>query len=222
MSFFDGPAIGKRVTRYRKMNGWTMEELADRTSADIAKIGKGVIANIETGRKVDVSVGQLISLASALSIPPVALMIDLEDMSDGQGVVVGGVRARDDALFGWITGAWPIPEHEDDLPAKRDVDRKIDALHDYISAHRRANDGPQSIEEDQQLLDAANAKLAQALSDGVNPEALMLDESTMQRRILESRIIEVAANWRNEDLALKRLRDLGVRVSRSSLLDNNG
>lgn len=227
MTLFDGPSIGRRVTRYRKMNGWTMEDLASRTIDEgLPAVGKSVIANIENGRKVDVSVAQLVSLARALEVPPVALMMDLDDMSRRQSIVVGNTRTFDDALFGWITGHWPVPERDDDPPSKRDVERKIDALHDYIAAHRRAIAGPQSLEEDYAQVDAINARIEEInrrVDAGERTKELEAEvaEVTEERRVLTSRLEAVSSVWRNEDIALKRLKDLGVRVPRSSLLDGD-
>ena len=221
MAFFDGPSIGKRVARYRRMNGWTMEELASRTRSDIVEISKGVIANIETGRKVDIGVGQLISLASALQVPPVALMMDLERMSDRTGVVVGSTRALDDGLFGWITGHWPIPEKQDDPPSKRDVDRKIDALHDYLAAHRRALDAPQSVDDLRAEVNKLSAEVAAIDAGGSGSEEVIQRRRELlnSQAVAASKVESVRSIWREEELALKRLDDLGVRVPRSLLLD---
>lgn len=75
MAFFDGPDIGKRVAHYRRLNGWTMDELVANVGG---AIGKSVIANLETGRRQDVTVSQLMALADALGVPPVALLLPVE------------------------------------------------------------------------------------------------------------------------------------------------
>lgn len=87
MTPFDGKTIGRRVAAYRRLNGWTMDELADRTGG---AIGRSVIANIETGRKQDITVSQLVVLASGLGLPVVALLTDIGTMRD-QSESVGSV-----------------------------------------------------------------------------------------------------------------------------------
>lgn len=74
MTTFDGPEIGRRITAYRKLNGWTMQELATQTEG----VSKEVIANVESGRRNDLTVRQLMDIAAALQVTPLALMFDLE------------------------------------------------------------------------------------------------------------------------------------------------
>lgn len=67
--------IGKRVAFYRQMNGMSAADLSERTNGAISK---GVIANIETGRKRDLTVDELVALSWALDVPPVALALPIE------------------------------------------------------------------------------------------------------------------------------------------------
>lgn len=67
--------IGERLSFYRRLSGLSAAELSDLTNGAISK---GVIANIETGRKRDLTVDELISLSWALQIPPVALALPIE------------------------------------------------------------------------------------------------------------------------------------------------
>lgn len=120
MTNFDGPAIGARITRYRKMNGWSMAELADRT---LTPINQPVIANIENGRKKDLSVEQLLDLAGALEVSPAALLFDIERPSDDSGLQIrrGVGRSRSTTIWqamNWVGGN---PQMLDDAspPASR-------------------------------------------------------------------------------------------------------
>ncbi|WP_010156515.1 helix-turn-helix domain-containing protein [Leucobacter chromiiresistens] len=67
--------IGKRIAFYRQMNGMSAAELSERT---LGAISKGVIANIETGRKKDLTVDELITLSWALGVPPVAIALPID------------------------------------------------------------------------------------------------------------------------------------------------
>ena len=66
-------------------------------------VSRAVIANIESGRKADVSVVQLLALAAALGVPPVALLLPLEEP---EALVT--VRPNDDRraidTLDWISG----------------------------------------------------------------------------------------------------------------------
>jgi len=67
--------IGQRLARFRKLSGLSARELAEAAGNGLTR---GVIANIESGRKIDVSVDQLIAISSALGIPPVVLALPID------------------------------------------------------------------------------------------------------------------------------------------------
>lgn len=76
MSRKPSEGIGKRLARFRKLAGLSARELAELAGCGLTR---GVIANIETGRKVDITVDQLIALSAALAIPPVVLAIPVDE-----------------------------------------------------------------------------------------------------------------------------------------------
>lgn len=90
MTDFSGAAIGERVALYRKLNGQTMDELSNATGGALKR---DVIANIESGRRKDVTVSQLLALSTALEVPPSALILDVTSPSSPAGfgpqVVIG-------------------------------------------------------------------------------------------------------------------------------------
>ncbi len=63
---FDGATIGQRITRVRTMNGQTMKDLEVLSKGAVKR---DVLANIESGRKKEISVQQLIDIALALDVP---------------------------------------------------------------------------------------------------------------------------------------------------------
>lgn len=67
--------IGKRLAKYRRLSGLSARELADQAGMGLTR---GVVANIESGRKSDITVDQLIALSTVLRIPPVALALPVE------------------------------------------------------------------------------------------------------------------------------------------------
>lgn len=67
------PGIGKRIASYRKYMGvGTAKDLADKIGNP--KITAAVIQNIESGRKVDLSVAQLLDIAHGLGVSPIFLL----------------------------------------------------------------------------------------------------------------------------------------------------
>ncbi|MGK0715029.1 helix-turn-helix domain-containing protein [Leucobacter sp. W1153] len=67
-------ALGLNIARYRKAEGLSAAEVADRAGEGLSR---SIIANLENGRKNDLSLRQLISVAKVLRVPPVALAVDL-------------------------------------------------------------------------------------------------------------------------------------------------
>jgi transcriptional regulator with XRE-family HTH domain len=68
--------FGERVRRIRKERGY-VSAAAFADAIDNAEISEGVIKNIESGRKADISVAHLLEIAMALDTPPLALLFDM-------------------------------------------------------------------------------------------------------------------------------------------------
>lgn len=80
--------MGRRVQEVRRRRGWTASQLADRCSEIGApKLTAQAIANIENGRKDkitgrrrrDITIDELMALATALEVAPVHLLVPLDD-----------------------------------------------------------------------------------------------------------------------------------------------
>lgn len=91
--------IGKRVANYRRLSGLTARELAERAGLGLTR---GIITNIENGRKTDITVDQLLAISTVLDVPPVmiALPVDrpyesvqLDGSEEGQGTTVQAFEA---------------------------------------------------------------------------------------------------------------------------------
>lgn len=69
-------SLGKRLARYRKQLGFdSTQALAARTGG---RVSASVLQNIESGRKQDISVAQLLEVSRALGISPLLLLAPLE------------------------------------------------------------------------------------------------------------------------------------------------
>lgn len=96
-------SLGRRLARYRKRVGIrSTRELAERTGGQVSE---SVLQNIESGRRQDMSVSQLLEVARALRISPVLLLAPMEtplepvDL-DGLGPAFEGMRGFEfDAWF---------------------------------------------------------------------------------------------------------------------------
>jgi transcriptional regulator with XRE-family HTH domain len=102
--------VGQRVKAYRVHHGWTAQQLAKRCAeAGASEISAAVIANIETGRRDasgrrrrDVTIDEVLKLAYALGVSPIALFTPL---AAGEGLAITPTVAEKpfEALL-WVTG----------------------------------------------------------------------------------------------------------------------
>lgn len=71
--------IGARVRQLRERPDWKMsaQALADRTAELGHELKRSVIANIESGRRANITVADLIVLAAALRVPPAMLVFPI-------------------------------------------------------------------------------------------------------------------------------------------------
>ena len=95
--------IGSRLAYYRKLSGLSAERLSQKVT-----MSRAVIANIESGRKKDVTVDELLSLAWALDIPPVALALPIEQpnvfIDTGRDEARGDATRAHTAIDWFMTG----------------------------------------------------------------------------------------------------------------------
>jgi transcriptional regulator with XRE-family HTH domain len=69
------PTIGRTVARYRKLAKLSAETLAAEAGEGLTR---SVVANLENGRKRDVTVAQWLAISRVLDVPPSALLVDYE------------------------------------------------------------------------------------------------------------------------------------------------
>lgn len=72
MDFTDssGPVIGARVAALRRERGWSAQHLADRCTELGYTLPRSTVANIESGRKRDIPVQEVVVFAAALGVAP--------------------------------------------------------------------------------------------------------------------------------------------------------
>lgn len=140
--------IGTNVARYRKAEGISAAELAERAGEGLTR---SVIANLENGRKDDITVRQLMAISHALHVPPVLLVADVFnpgreskyplpdyetatlDLASKEVVKKPGLNRNAD-LIPWFGGqsfrsSYPIAR-----PAARMAEQAYAALRAYSSA----------------------------------------------------------------------------------------
>ena len=102
--------IAHRVRELRKARGWSAQKLADRIAEHgYEGLDRNVIANLENGRRLTVSVEEWLVLSLALDVAPIHLLVPFTD----DRVLVGHWDIEADAARDWIRGASPHPAQDE-------------------------------------------------------------------------------------------------------------
>lgn len=125
--------FGARLSYYRKLAGLSAERLSQRVP-----MSRAVIANIESGRKKDVTIDEMLALAWALDIPPVALALPLDQPNVFVQTASGDARtesARAHAAIDWfMTGKKPGGAS---TPQQMIAATRLRMLRDYYSTRNQ-------------------------------------------------------------------------------------
>lgn len=107
MTGYDAKSIGRRVAAYRRAAGLTAEQLADAVGNGMTRTA---IAKLENGHRVEVSTELLVQLAWALQVPPLVLLLPVDNPQ--ARIAVGGSEDSMEGLGYWIEGL-AIPDVPD-------------------------------------------------------------------------------------------------------------
>lgn len=117
--------IGERVRELRRLRGWTAKQLAEKCSdVGATDLTSPAILNIETGRRGpdgkrsrNVTVEELLVLATVLSVAPDSLMFPLDGQGQGEPAPIAVTPTRyvsDRVLLRrWAAGIEPLSSDED-------------------------------------------------------------------------------------------------------------
>lgn len=106
--------VGRQLRKSRKEMKLTAQRLADRTAELGHPIGPATITDLETGRRQSVTVADLLILAAALDISPVALLY-ADQFADGEVEMLPGVSATAAQAAMWCTGETAPYGSDDDV-----------------------------------------------------------------------------------------------------------
>lgn len=101
--------LGARLARYRRRLGFhSTAALAAHTGG---RVSEAVLQNIESGRKADISVAQLLEISWALGISPLLLLAPLDSPNahlDLAGIGDGLSAMTSAAFDAWVRGTGPV------------------------------------------------------------------------------------------------------------------
>jgi len=142
--------MGERIAAHRRRARISGEELAARAGEGLTR---SMGANLENGRKLDLSVRQLVAVAAVLGVSPADLVFDLRDPYAPVELTSGTeprVSTAHWLAYGWFGGSRTLREVADTSEAAahnqvaaldswliHDLLRERDATHYALAAHER-------------------------------------------------------------------------------------
>ena len=101
-------AIAQRVRELRTKRGWSAERLAQEMRGAGVGWNRGVVAKLESGRRQDVSVAELLALSFVLNVAPVHLVVSPTAV-DASYQVTPQLTVAAEAVREWIRGYAFLP-----------------------------------------------------------------------------------------------------------------
>jgi transcriptional regulator with XRE-family HTH domain len=101
-----GEIFGRRVRESRAALGWTQQQLADRLTEIGRKTDRATIARTEKGQTL-AALDMVIAIAAALHVPPVHLLVPLDD--DETVALTPKLPVDAPAARAWIRGRGLLP-----------------------------------------------------------------------------------------------------------------
>jgi transcriptional regulator with XRE-family HTH domain len=106
MTGYDAKSIGRRVAAYRRAANMTAEQLAEAVGGGLTRTA---VAKLENGHRVEVSTELLVQLSWALHVPPLNLLMPLEEPF--ANIAVGNMASTTEGLGYWLLGV-DLPDSE--------------------------------------------------------------------------------------------------------------
>lgn len=173
--------IGQQLRRYRDDQDVLARELADRTEKLGHRVETNVIANMESGRRGNVPVADLLVLARALNIPPALLLCPLGQAEDLEPLPNWNVDAW--AGFEWVTG-FEVGSESQMVP---EAGRVITAYHQHWRRLTALTGAPGTAEQKTQRALLLGAVRAEMRAAGWAPPKISED---LERLIAEAESLE--------------------------------
>lgn len=108
MDLWPTGALAGRVREVRAKRGWSAERLAQEMRGAGIDWSRGVVAKIESGRRQDISVAELLALSYVLEVSPVHMLVPPDD-GDEPYQVTPQVSVPARQVREWIRGYEMLP-----------------------------------------------------------------------------------------------------------------
>jgi transcriptional regulator with XRE-family HTH domain len=100
--------VARRVADLRSRRGLTAKELGERLTALGVRWDRFTVANLESGKRQNVTVVEWLALARVLNVAPVHLLVPPEAEADDEYQVTPTETARVADVRAWVRGHYPL------------------------------------------------------------------------------------------------------------------
>ncbi|MFJ4012226.1 helix-turn-helix transcriptional regulator [Streptomyces sp. NPDC090026] len=100
------PTIAQRVKELRRRKGWSADELGKALQREGVKWDRFTVANLENGKRQNVTVVELLALAKLLDVAVVHLLVPV---ADAPYLVTPETVEGSDTVRAWVRGQQPLP-----------------------------------------------------------------------------------------------------------------
>lgn len=98
--------IARRIKELRARRGWTAEKLGNELTRHGAKFDRFTISNLESGKRQNVTVDELMAMAVVFDVAPVNLLVPLDD---APYVITSERTESADTVRSWVRGQEALP-----------------------------------------------------------------------------------------------------------------
>lgn len=135
--------IARRIKELRARRGWTAEKLGKELTRHGAKFDRFTISNLESGKRQNVTVNELLAMAMVFDVAPINLLVPLDD-SPYQ--ITTQREEGSDTVRAWMRGEDALPGTDDRTyyaeVSALDMRRRIGALRERYELGPHPEDEP--------------------------------------------------------------------------------
>ncbi|MEU3667578.1 helix-turn-helix domain-containing protein [Streptomyces virginiae] len=197
-------ALGvKRVRAERKMSA---QQLSDRCAELGMPIARSVLANLESGRRSSISLPEVLILARALRVSPIALCFPVGYVATYVATPFETVDTW--AAVKWFTGEAPFPgeraQATENIDAAGDPDklRVLDGMSDMAGIYRHHDSYANYVRKQREGLESDRRQVAAQMEKGITDElhGRLLSVSEQNVQIAEGNLIKLRRTLRDAGL----------------------
>ena len=169
--------VAGQVRRYRKDRGLSAQQVADRCAGLGMEIPRSTVADLENGRRANVTLSELLVLAAALEVPPVELAVPLARQETVE--ILPGMELPTWYAARWFRGDAALEIGDDRQPRYEDRGSRTDLPIDVFVVH-------EGLMRDWLIADGLVTRMAEILTQATRSPQDAADQASTGVMIMDS------------------------------------